>query len=103
MTDSGPGNKTHTVVCSVESEFQVENRQTQQLSTRMEKTKTNIIYFELDHPKVNSSELLEFMGKKNIRFFELAPNWFRLVTHSGISNESIDYVVNEFDHFFAKV
>ena len=42
------------------------------------------------------------MGKKNIRFFELAPNWFRLVTHSGISNKNIDYVVNEFDHFFAK-
>ena len=72
------------------------------INLELEKTKTNIIYFKLDHPKVNSSALLEFMEKKNIRFFELAPNWFRLVTHSVISNESIDYVVNEFDHFFAK-
>jgi len=72
------------------------------INLELEKTKTNIIYFKLDHPKVNSSELIEFMGKKNIRFFELSPNWFRLVTHSGISNESINYVVNEFDHFFAK-
>ena len=72
------------------------------INLEIEKTKTNIIYFKLDHPKINSSALLEFMEKKNIRFFELAPNWFRLVTHSGISNESIDYVVNEFDHFFAK-
>ena len=72
------------------------------INLELEKTKTNIIYFKLDHPKVNSSELIAFMRKKNIRFFELAPNWSRLVTHSGISNESINYVVNEFDYFFAK-
>ena len=71
------------------------------INLKPEKIKTNIVYFKLDHPKVNSKALLEHMEKKNIRFFELAPNWFRLVTHSGISNESIDYVVNEFDHFFA--
>ena len=64
-----------------------------------EKINTNIIYFKLDHPKVNSELLLENMGKKNIRFFELGPNWFRLVTHSGISKENIDYVIGEFDSF----
>ena len=68
-----------------------------------EKINTNIIYFKLDHPKINSESLLETMGKKNIRFFELGPNWFRLVTHSGISKENIDYVISEFDSFFSKV
>ena len=67
-----------------------------------EKINTNIIYFKLDHPKVNSELLLENMGKKNIRFFELGPNWFRLVTHSGISKENIDYVIGEFDSFFSR-
>ena len=67
-----------------------------------EKIKTNIIYFKLDHPKINSESLLNIMSKKNIRFFELGPNWFRLVTHSGISKENIDYVINEFDSFFSQ-
>ena len=67
-----------------------------------EKIKTNIIYFKLDHPKINSESLLDIMIKKNIRFFELDPNWFRLVTHSGISKENIDYVISEFDSFFSQ-
>ena len=67
-----------------------------------EKIKTNIIYFKLDHPKINSESLLNIMSKKNIRFFELGPNWFRLVTHSGISKENIDYVISEFDSFFSQ-
>ena len=73
------------------------------INLKLEKIKTNIIYFNLDHPKVNSKTLLDYMEKKNIRFFELAPNWFRLVTHSGISNESIDHVIDQFNHFFTKV
>ena len=68
----------------------------------IEKIKTNIIYFKLDHPKINSESLLDIMSKKNIRFFELGPNWFRLVTHSGISKENIDYVISEFDSFFSQ-
>ena len=67
-----------------------------------EKIKTNIIYFKLDHPKINSESLLNIMSKKNIQFFELGPNWFRLVTHSGISKENIDYVISEFDSFFSQ-
>ena len=67
-----------------------------------EKIKTNIIYFKLDHPKINSESLLNIMRKKTIRFFEWGPNWFRLVTHTGISNENIDYVISEFDSFFSQ-
>ena len=67
-----------------------------------EKIKTNIIYFKLNHPKINSESLLDIMSEKNIRFFELGPNWFRLVTHSGISKENIDYVISEFDSFFSQ-
>ena len=72
------------------------------INIETEKIKTNIIYFKLDHPKINSESLLDIMSKKNIRFFELGPNWFRLVTHSGISKENIDYVISEFDSFFSQ-
>lgn len=72
------------------------------INIETEKIKTNIIYFKLDHPKINSESLLNIMSKKNIRFFELGPNWFRLVTHSGISKENIDYVISEFDSFFSQ-
>jgi threonine aldolase len=72
------------------------------INIETEKIKTNIIYFKLDHPKINSESLLDIMSKKNIRFFELGPNWFRLVTHSGISKENIDYVLSEFDSFFSQ-
>ena len=72
------------------------------INIETEKIKTNIIYFKLDHSKINSESLLNIMSKKNIRFFELGPNWFRLVTHSGISKENIDYVISEFDSFFSQ-
>ena len=68
----------------------------------VEKINTNIIYFKLNHSKINSELLLESMAERNIRFFELGTNWFRLVTHSGISKENIDYVVSEFDSFFSQ-
>jgi len=60
------------------------------------KIKTNIIYFNLDHPTISSQVLLDSMAKKNIRFFELGPNWFRLVTHHGIKRDDVKYVVKEF-------
>lgn len=63
--------------------------------------KTNIIYFSLDHSKINSELLLGKMLEKNIHFFELGPSWFRLVTHVGISEDDINFVIGEFDRILS--
>ena len=59
------------------------------ISINLEMVKTNIIYFKLDHSKIDSVTLINSMLKKIIKFFELGPNWFRLVTHAGINEEDI--------------
>jgi len=67
----------------------------------LERVKTNIIYFSLDHPKVGGALLLEKMAGKNIHFFELGPSWFRLVTHAGVSKDDVDDVVGEFERILS--
>ena len=73
------------------------------ISIDLEKVKTNIIYFKLDHSKIDSVTLINSMLKKNIKFFELGPNWFRLVTHAGINEEDIDHVLIQFRDLFSKI
>ena len=73
------------------------------ISIDLEKVKTNIIYFKLDHSKIDSVMLIDSMLKKNIKFFELGPNWFRLVTHSGINEEDIEHVLIQFKDLFSKI
>ena len=67
----------------------------------LDRVKTNIIYFSLDHPKVGGALLLEKMAEKNIHFFELGPSWFRLVTHAGVSKGDVDAVVGEFERILS--
>ena len=67
----------------------------------LDRVKTNIIYFSLDHPKVSGALLLEKMAEKNIHFFELGPSWFRLVTHAGVSKDDVDDVVGEFERILS--
>ena len=67
----------------------------------LDRVKTNIIYFSLDHPKVGGALLLEKMAEKNIHFFELGPSWFRLVTHAGVSKHDVDDVVGEFERILS--
>jgi len=71
------------------------------ISISLDRVKTNIIYFSLDHPKVDSALLLEKMTVKNIHFFELDPSWFRLVTHAGVSDDDVDAVVGEFERILS--
>ena len=66
------------------------------ISIDLDKIQTNIIYFSLDHPKIESSLFLDKMCEKNIHFFELGPSWYRLVTHNGISKDDVSNVVEEF-------
>ena len=51
--------------------------------------------------KINSQLLLGKMLEKNIHFFELGPSWFRLVTHAGISQDDINFVIGEFDRILS--
>ena len=67
----------------------------------LNRVKTNIVYFSLDHKKVDSVLLLKKMTEKNIHFFELGPSWFRLVTHAGVSMDDVNYVVGEFEHILS--
>jgi len=67
----------------------------------LDRVKTNIIYFSLDHPKVGGALLLEKMVEQNIHFFELGPSWFRLVTHAGVSKDDGDDVVGEFERILS--
>jgi len=67
----------------------------------LDRVKTNIIYFSLDHPKVGGALLLEKMAEKNIHFFELGPSWFRLVTHAGVSKDDVDDIVREFERILS--
>ena len=71
------------------------------ISINLDRVKTNIIYFSLDHPKVDGALLLEEMAEKNIHFFELGPSWFRLVTHAGVSKGDVDDVVGEFERILS--
>ena len=73
------------------------------ISIDLEKVKTNIIYFKLDHSKIDSVTLINSMLKKNIKFFELGPNWFRLVTHAGINEEDIEHVLIQLKDLFSKI
>ena len=67
----------------------------------LDRVKTNIIYFSLDHPKIDSALFLKKMAEKKIHFFELGPSWFRLVTHAGVSRDDVTYVVREFDRILS--
>ena len=71
------------------------------ITIELDRVKTNIIYFSLDHPKVGGALLLEKMAEKNIHFFELGPSWFRLVTHAGVSKDDVDDVVGEFERILS--
>ena len=71
------------------------------ISIDLEKIKTNIIYFSLDHPKIENSLFIKKMAEKNIHFFELSSSWYRLVTHRGISKDDVRNVVEAFDQFLS--
>jgi len=67
------------------------------LSVNTEKVHTNILYFSVDESKMKGSELVEKMGQHKVKFFEVSPNRFRLVTHSNISSEDVNTTLELFD------
>ena len=46
---------------------------------------------------MKGSELVHKMGQHKVKFFEVSPNHFRLVTHSNISSEDVNTTLELFD------
>jgi len=67
------------------------------INLNLDRVKTNIIYFYLDHAKIESDYFLNKLQEKGIQFLELGPSYFRMVTHSGITRTDIDQVISEFE------
>jgi len=59
--------------------------------------KTNIIYFNFDHPKISSRELVAHMQSNGIIFSDYNGKHCRLVTHNNISREDIENVIDVFN------
>ena len=62
--------------------------------------KTNILFFGLKNTPINDEELVFKMDKLGVRFFALGKNKFRLVTHSGVNINDINYTLNAFNNVF---
>ena len=62
--------------------------------------KTKILFFGLKNTAINDEELVFKMAKLGVRFFALGKNKFRLVTHSGVHNNDINYTLNAFNNVF---
>jgi len=59
---------------------------------------SNILYFQLDENKTKLSKpLVKIMEEREILFFEVSPNRYRLVTHYGINSEHIKKVLTTFN------
>ena len=67
------------------------------LDIEIDRIKTNILYFTINHELINGSELVNLMHDKGIKFFEVSKNKFRLVTHSGINHDNVKYVIKMFN------
>ena len=67
------------------------------LNVDLDKVSTNIIYFSINQKVMKGKELVSLMSSHNVKFFEVSPNKFRLVTHYGIDKTDIDYVLSLFN------
>ncbi len=59
--------------------------------------KTNIIYFNFNHPTISSGELVAHMQSKGIIFSDYNGRHCRLVTHNNISRNDIENVIDVFN------
>ena len=59
-----------------------------------EKVKSNIIYFGVNPEKMQGQKIVKKMAEYNIHFFEVQPNRFRLVTHWGILETDVNFVID---------
>ena len=57
---------------------------------------TNIVYFLLELENMTGKEFVTNMEKNGVRFFELSPKNFRLVTHAGILEKDVYEAIDIF-------
>ncbi|MCH7624182.1 MAG: low-specificity L-threonine aldolase [Nitrospinae bacterium] len=55
----------------------------------LQQVKTNIIFFQLNHPKVEPEELLSHLESEDIKILMIEPGIFRAVLHREISQDQI--------------
>ena len=55
----------------------------------LQQVKTNIIFFQLNHPKVGPDELLSHLESEEIKILMIEPGIFRAVLHREISQDQI--------------
>lgn len=55
----------------------------------LQQVKTNIIFFQLNHPKVEPEELLSHLESEEIKILMIEPGIFRAVLHREISQDQI--------------
>jgi threonine aldolase len=54
--------------------------------------KTNIIFFKLNHPRIDGDKFLSSLEEKSIKIFMTDPGIFRAVLHREISREQVEVV-----------
>ena len=64
--------------------------------------RTNIIYFKFKSDRYSEQVLLDTMKKKGILFLESSPGKFRMVTHSCVNENDIDYTIKELVKFLGE-
>ena len=64
--------------------------------------RTNIIYFKFKSDRYSEQMLLDTMKKKGILFLESSPGKFRMVTHSCVNENDIDYTIKELVKFLGE-
>ena len=63
------------------------------LKLDLERIKTNIIYFELDIEGIDPDQFVKSFDNRGVKFLCTGPRRFRMVTHYGIEEEDISYVL----------
>ena len=67
------------------------------IELNLELVKTNIIYFNFNHPNMSSKDLVSHMKSKGIIFNNYNEKHCRLVTHHDISSDDIENVIDVFN------
>jgi threonine aldolase len=60
------------------------------LSIDVQRVQTNIVYCDLTADHIQPDELVDKLGKREIKILRTGPSRYRMVTHYGISRENID-------------
>lgn len=64
------------------------------LTIEVDTVATNMVYFDLTTDRVTAEQLIQRCEQKGVRFLNLGPSTFRMVTHHGIEKSHIDHAVD---------